>query len=88
MTRYELKQRLMKENVPHIYYGINGIFFDNVFVLNKNNERWETYWTEKGNKYQLKVFDTEEEACEYYYNWLMEIIKQEEERQKRIRPHN
>ncbi len=43
---------------------------ESYFLEEKNNE-WVTYYVERGRKSDLKKFDTESDACKYFYNWML-----------------
>lgn len=75
MNKKQLEQKLKQENVNEYYYCLEGGLPNEAFCLNNNGEFWEAYYSEKGNKSQLKVFESEEESCDYFYNWLMKMLK-------------
>lgn len=33
--------------------------------------KWEVYYSERGEKISVKPFDTESEACEYFYDYVL-----------------
>ncbi|AEF16800.1 hypothetical protein Thexy_0757 [Thermoanaerobacterium xylanolyticum LX-11] len=79
MNLKELKERLIKENIPQIWWGIPGQFSPaSLSWLEQNEEgNWIVYdQDERGNKYTIKTFTSEEEACEFFYNY---VIKEYEE---------
>lgn len=45
------------------------------FCLEEINNKWEVYYTERGSKFNIKEFDSETEACEYFYNWILQSNK-------------
>lgn len=75
MNRQQLEQRLKQENINEYYYSLEGGLPNEAFCLNKNNEIWEVYYSERGNKSQLKIFELEEDACEYFYNLVKKMVK-------------
>lgn len=46
-------------------------FPSETYCLNIVNDKFEYYYSERGMKTGLKKFDTENEACEYFYNLLI-----------------
>lgn len=44
------------------------------FCLNKKGDIWEVYYSERGVKSQLKLFHNEDEACNYLYSALLEVL--------------
>lgn len=75
MTLVELVKRLEMEGIPDDLYRLNGGLPNEAFCLNRNEQKWETYYSERGSKSGLKVFDEEEEACNHFYDWLIESLK-------------
>ncbi len=49
-------------------------FPSETYCLNMINEKFEYYYSERGIKTGLKEFDTENEACEYFYNKLLSVF--------------
>lgn len=75
MNKKQLGERLKQENISEYYYSLDGGFPNEAFCLDENNNHWEVYYSEKGNKSQLKSFESEADACNYFYNWVMKIFK-------------
>lgn len=67
-----LKQRLKSLKIDRDAYCLEGGLPDEAYTINQNMDTWEVYYSERGNKSGLKVFKTENEACEFF---LTEIIK-------------
>ncbi len=42
------------------------------YCIEEKNNKWEVYYTERGTKFDIKEFYTENEACEYFYKWIMQ----------------
>ena len=81
MQKRELQQRLITEEIPKNWYWLNGGFPNEALCLNIQGGLWEVYYSEKGLKTSLKQFESEEDACEYFYN----LIKVYKERQSKYR---
>lgn len=45
-----------------------------VLCLNKRDNILEVYYSERGLKSNLKKFDTEDDACEYFYKTVLELL--------------
>lgn len=71
MTKLDLKKLLEEEKINPTLYSLEGGLPNEAFCLNKNSEFWEVYYSEKGNKSGLKKFDTENEACKYFYKLIL-----------------
>ncbi|MGW6300808.1 hypothetical protein [Peribacillus butanolivorans] len=74
MKKDELQQLLINANVPKDLYNLNGGLPNEAFCLNKEDNIWEVYYSERGVKSQLKKFDSEDEACDYFYKTILELL--------------
>jgi len=75
MTKSELKQRLVKENIPTDVYSLEGGLPNEVYCLGRNGVKWEVYYSERGQKTSLETFQIEEDACNFFHNWLIKSLK-------------
>lgn len=75
MNKNELKQKLISSNIPKDTYSLEGGLPNEAYCINQNEDKWEVYYSERGQKSGLKIFDSEEEACEYFYQALIEMLK-------------
>lgn len=67
MDSKELKKILKRERIPKDLYSLKGGLPNESYCLEKNADKWEVYYSERGIRSDLKVFDTEEEACKHLY---------------------
>ncbi|MBD8138040.1 hypothetical protein [Peribacillus frigoritolerans] len=74
MKKLELEKLLIKDNVPKNLYSLNGGLHNEVLCLNKRDNILEVYYSERGLKSNLKKFDTEDDACEYFYKTVLELL--------------
>lgn len=72
MNIEELKKALDKEGVKPFYYSLNGITEDKdgALILEKKGKKWMCYFYERRGKFDVKYFDTEDEACKYMLEQL------------------
>lgn len=70
MTVNELKKRLDKIGVSQDLYSIMVGGLPNERLCIVKTEMWEVYYSERGKKVGKRFFETEEEACEYFYGKL------------------
>ena len=72
MTKKELRELLLKKNVQESTYLLDGKLYPDRFELSKNDQNiWEVYYCdERGNKHDLKAFITEEDACDFFYEYI------------------
>ena len=71
MNKIELEQRLRNENIDRNSYWLDSGLPNEAHCLGKNGDIWEVYYSERGRKTGLKTFNTEEEACIYFFDWLI-----------------
>ncbi len=77
MNKNQLQERLIQEHIPQRDYSFTDEFPNEAFCLryDKKGRVWEVYYGEYGIKTGLKCFNVEEEACDYFYNWLIKTLK-------------
>ncbi|PLR77050.1 hypothetical protein CU633_12610 [Bacillus sp. V3-13] len=75
MKLNELEQKLLSNNIPKDLYSLRGGYPNEAFCINKESQIWEVYYSERGIKSNLKTFNSEEDACNYFYNWLISSLK-------------
>lgn len=72
----ELEQKLLGINVPiDIYSILKGGLPNEQYCITKDGDNWEVYYSERGNKSGLKIFDDEDMACDYFYKKLAKYRK-------------
>ena len=73
MRREELKTLLKEAKVQDQYYALYPPYPNHeCLCLTNEINKWQVYFAERGKKWQLKEFNTEEEACEYFYQEAVE----------------
>ena len=71
MTVEELKKQLDAIGVPDDLYSLLiGGFPNEAWCLIKNEDGWEVYYSERGQKSDVQQFENESEACEYLFEEL------------------
>jgi hypothetical protein len=73
LNKNELEQRLVNSNVPKDQYCLTGGLPNEAYCLNNEGDEWEVYYSERGVKSQLKTFESEDDACDYFYRLLLEM---------------
>lgn len=76
MTIIELQKLLNQKNVPQNLYSLSGGLPNEAYCIAKNKSVWEVYYSEKGEKSEYRKFNSEEEACKYFYKSLIEVLEQ------------
>ena len=67
MTVDELKNKLDEIGVSQDLYSIMVGGLPNEKLCIVKDEMWQVYYSERGKRIGEKVFETEEEACEYFF---------------------
>lgn len=76
MRLKELKQKLKEEKISPYRYSFDeksGYIMGDTTVLVQKDGKWQVYYTERGSIFNLHVFNTEEEACEYFYQEIEKV---------------
>lgn len=75
MRLNQLEKELLELNIPNDVYSLKGGLPNETFCVSEEDGKWETYYSERGNKSGRKLFDTEEEACQYFLNWIKRNLR-------------
>ncbi|ACV64179.1 conserved hypothetical protein [Desulfofarcimen acetoxidans DSM 771] len=75
MTKNDLRKMLINSNIPKDTYSLEGGLPNEAYCFNQNGDKWEVYYSERGQKSGLKLFSTEDEACDYFYKSLVQMLK-------------
>lgn len=72
MTTIELEAKLEELKIPKDAYSIltGGLPNEQLCIVNEE-ETWKVYYSERGRRSGIKEFNTESEACVYFYNTLI-----------------
>lgn len=70
MTVNELQKKLDKIGVSQDLYSIMVGGLPNERLCIVKEEKWQVYYSERGKRVGQKFFETEEEACEYFFGKL------------------
>lgn len=66
MNKEELKTVLQREGIDSRFYSLHGLAgssYDDVQILEQEGSKWIVYYVERGEKSQIHLFNTENEAC-------------------------
>ena len=66
MTIIELERELLHLGISSDLYSIMTGGLPNEKVCIVKDDKWQVYYSERGKKSGLKIFETETEACEYF----------------------
>ena len=67
----ELLVQLENHGIRRDSYSLDGGLPSELYCLNHQGERWEVYYSERGQKTGLQVFVSEEEACRVFLDLIM-----------------
>lgn len=75
MDRKELSKILQKERIPSDWYSLYGDLEPDRIILYLNYHKWEVFYLdERGGRTLLKSCRTEEEACAYIHQHLVQEL--------------
>ena len=66
MTIIELERELLQLGISDDLYSIMTGGLPNEKLCIVKEDKWQVYYSERGNKSGLKIFETETEACEHF----------------------
>lgn len=78
MTKADLKKYLEDNNVPETLYSLDGGTDEEKICLENVHGRWRVYHVERGKQTNEKYFQSEEEACNYFFDkitFVLDLIK-------------
>ncbi len=70
MTKLELAKILRDERFDPLAYELNGGYPSEKYCLEAKDGIWSVYYSERGEQSMKRDFLTEEEACDYFLNWI------------------
>ncbi len=65
-----LFQKLVETRIRKDFYSLSGGLPNEAYCINKTQDGWEVYYSERGLKSNLKLFKEESAACEYFYRQI------------------
>ena len=71
MTLSELSVRLQQENIPDRAYSLSGGFANDTFCIETTGDGWDVYYTERGEKFDVEHFSSEDAACNRLFERIM-----------------
>ena len=63
MDRQKLKNILLKNQVPEDLYSLEGGLPNEAYCIEKENDKWHVYYSERGQKRNIGYFENEADAC-------------------------
>ena len=78
MTVEQLGKELEMMGIPNELYSIMVGGLPNEKLCLAKEEKWQVYYSERGNKSGLKVFETETEACEFFLKKCKDMLRNNE----------
>lgn len=66
-TLTELAAKLSNSGVPNEAYSLNGGLPNEAYCIEKSDCKWHVYYSERGSRTDLKIFDSEQEVCNYFF---------------------
>jgi hypothetical protein len=70
MNTEDLKRIVEEEGFIRRVYSIDGDYLDNQLVLKKEGTVWAVFYYERGARWNERLFNTEDEACNNFLERL------------------
>jgi len=70
MTLSELGTNLAKCGLPKDAYSLTGGLPNETYCIEEVDGNWHVYYSERGTRTGNRVFDNEQEACDYFFHWV------------------
>lgn len=74
MNRKQLENLLLANGVHRELYSLNGGLPNEAYCIEKENERWQVYYSERGIKTNIGYFANEEDACDCLLKEIKKIV--------------
>lgn len=72
MTLTELSARLSEMGVPEEYYSLGAERHEALCLLLEGS-RWKVFLSERGVRYEERIFPREYDACEYFLVRVLQL---------------
>ena len=79
MTILELEKKMKELGISEHRYSIMAGGLPNERLCITKEDQWQVYYSERGDKTGLKLFKTESEACDYFYELMLGSIRLDKE---------
>jgi hypothetical protein len=63
MNMAELAAELQRLGMDPARYSVRGGLPDDGFAVGREGKKWRVYYSERGGRYNVEKFPTEDEAC-------------------------
>ena len=72
----ELKNRMLElkkykfprlDHQVYVQYPFDSKYLDDGLYITQKEDYWEVFFCERGSKYVIGKFETEDDACEYFF---------------------
>ena len=70
MDKKQLQTLLISKNIRSDAYSFYSSLRNEAYCIDEKNGIWQVYYSERGTAWSIMKFDTEAEACDYFYNWI------------------
>lgn len=74
MNIKSLQDRLEQAPIPASAYSLTGGLPNEAYCISLNGSVWEVYYSERGMKSGLRTFDSEADACQYFWDWISKEV--------------
>ena len=71
MNKITLKTILDENKIRENVYSLNGGITHDTYCIEKQDQDWSVYYTERGKKINERFFKSESDACEYLLSLIL-----------------
>jgi len=72
MTIKDLQRQLVAENIDPNAYGLDGGIKDDAYMLERADNQWSVYFSERGQRAGERYFESEDVACHYILRLVLQ----------------
>ncbi|MBA4196386.1 MAG: hypothetical protein C0459_02420 [Chitinophaga sp.] len=70
MNLKDLEKKIKEIGISSHSYSLDGGLPNEAYSINQNEFQWEVYYSERGRKRGLRIFNDEGLACDYFFHLI------------------
>ena len=77
MNMNQLLTIFHKQGVPDHFYSIGSLGSGECYGIEKSNDKWVIYYSERGIKKEISIHSTEDAACQELFRHVARVMEEE-----------
>ena len=77
MKLTEMLSLFENNGIPKSYYVVGGLGLGECLGIERIDQKWHVYYSERGQKTTQAIFDSEDEACHFMIDAINERLKED-----------